>query len=113
MTDHIALEVVLEDKSVYEKIYQLRTEKEALEGSLHQKSIPFDLFSKTFKRRFCLLKDVPPLLAKKEDKVIAFVSFRPYDKPVKGELSCEISIVVDAKERGKGIGLVILEKAKV
>jgi N-acetylneuraminate synthase len=90
-----------------------RNDPVTLQMSFHSEPKHWDAFFEEFKRDYFCYPDLPPLFIWLGSRRVAFIRFRRCLSPADPmRKCCEISIIVEPSQRGKGVGTACLKEVK-
>ena len=106
----IALESVLPIEEHVKLIWKWRCDPKIVQMSRHRAPIEWKSFWENFVLKYCSIPKLQPFFANINGKKVAFASFSPCtSSSAPFQTSCEISIMCDPEEQGKGIGTKFLK----
>jgi HAD superfamily hydrolase (TIGR01509 family) len=108
--EEISLEIVPRTESAARIVMEWRNQPATLAASFHQAPKIWESFSKEFDTEYFRDSSLPCLFALQGKKRIGFVRFRSAQQ-FPGIRACDLSIMLDASQQGKGYGARIVIKA--
>jgi len=109
--EKISFEIVYPNEADVRQVMEWRNDSLTRAMSFHQDIKVFETYLQEFSERYFYAPELPPLFMVADGQRLGFLAFEPVPDPLgEGRSCCEISIQIDPKFRGKGLGTAALEQ---